>query len=638
MLCFLILMGWTILNPPNRSEEVSTTGMASDVVKQAAAPAPVAVADPLISEGTERTLELEFGIPGRPGSYLAIFTNRGGRLSSLRLGDAYVQVGLEREEEADPAYWVELLSPVTVSGGQLASFGLAAEASAKDIFPESLDDALWKMEELTDDYGDTIGVRFSYGSAAGVVLTKEIKPRAGERVIDFRLGLENVSCERASGARQFTLTPAVGVVSEGQSRFYWDPQVISAWEDEGGELRVEAEEWDAKPDRDELAGSFPATGRLSFVGVHNKFFACLLQATPDSQSTLTGGVGWRRLPATQGEVTEAEFKENPYPYLVADMNIALYLGDVGDRRTWDYTVYAGPKARDDLKAASADYEAVNLEDIGWFTGIGKVILGILGFYQNLVGSWGMAIIFMTLTVRLILFPINRRSQTAMARFQTKTKRIQPKIDALKEKHANNPQKLREEQARLMQEEGAFPPLGGCLPMFLQFPVFIGLFGVLKVEYYLRQESFLWIRDLSLPDQLMRIDLPLPFFGTIEWLNVLPFVMVLMMVLQQSAMPTPTDPQQARMQKMMRWFLVIMGIMLYSYPAGLALYMITSSSLGLFEIKVIKKFWPIDDTEQETKKGWMMRMAEKQAEQQESMRRMQQQQQMSRQKARKKRKR
>jgi hypothetical protein len=81
----------------------------------------------------------------------------------------------------------------------------------------------------------------------------------------------------------------------------------------------------------------------------------------------------------------------------------------------------------------------------------------------------------------------------------------------------------------------------------------------------------------------------------------------------------------------------MGVVLYNYPAGLALYMITSSSLGLFEIKVIKKLWPIDDAEGPTKKGWMMRMAEKQAEQQESMRRLQQQQQMSKQKAQKNRK-
>ena len=241
----------------------------------------------------------------------------------------------------------------------------------------------------------------------------------------------------------------------------------------------------------------------------------------------------------------------------------------------------------------------------------------------------------------MLFPINRRSQTAMARYQKKMKRVQPKLDELKTKYANNTQKQREEQARIMQEEGAFPPLGGCLPMFLQIPVFIGLFQSLRVEYHLRQEPFLlWVRDLSLPDQLLRLDLNthLPFIGTIEYLNVLPLLMVFLWVWQQRSMPTPTDAQQAKMQRMMMWMPILFGFMLYSYPSGLSLYMITSSAVGIFEIKVIKKFWPIDDTELAPKKGWMMRLAEKQAEQQAAMQKMQQQQQQTKQKARKKRKR
>jgi YidC/Oxa1 family membrane protein insertase len=636
MLCVLILMVWTITHPP-KEKTTTTTDITEVIDAVVSSKESVESAAPLVSEDKERILELEFGTPGRRGSYMATFTNRGGRLLSLRLGDAYDREGLTVEEQADPTHWVELLSPVAVSSGELASFSVTAGPPARDVFPEPLDQALWKMDELKDEFGETVGVRFSYGSSRGVVFTKELRPRRGERIFDLRLGLENVSATVGSGARQFSLTPAVGVKRGGPSRFYSEPKVLGAWVDEDGELRVESEEWVAKVSPDDLAGSFNSTGQLSFAGAHNKFFACLMQATPDAQSTLVGGVGWRRAQMVEGAVTAEERSEDPYPFLVADVDVALYLGEVGEQRSWDYVIYAGPKAREDLLAASPDYEALTLEDIGWFTGVGKIILAILGFYQGLVGSWGLAIILMTLTVRLMLFPINRRSQTAMARFQTKMKRVQPKVDALKEKYANNPQKQREEQGKLMQEEGAFPPLGGCLPMFLQFPVFIGLFGVLKVEYHLRQEPFLWIRDLSLPDHLMRIDLSLPIIGTIEWLNILPFVMVAMMVLQQSAMPTPTDPQQARMQKMMRWFLVIMGVMLYSYPAGLALYMITSSSLGLFEIMVIKKLWPIDDTEQPTKKGWMMRMAEKQAEQQESMRRLQQQQRMSKQKAQKNRK-
>jgi len=646
ILCCLILMGWTMMFPPPKSVESESERavlLKSEVVEQEASKSDRApTAQPLVSEETERTLEVEFGTPGTPGSYFATFTNRGGRLLSLRLGDAYDQEGLGPAEQAETTHWVELLRPVLKSdGGMVASFGLAAAHSAKRLFPETLDEALWKMEELTDEFGEKLGVRFTYGSAQGAVLTKELRPRAGTRIIDLTLGLENVSAKEPPGARQFTLTPAACVAAQGESRFYVEPQAIGAWADEDGEIRVEVEDMVASPKADDLSGAFNSTGTLIFTGAHSKFFACLLQATPDSQSTLVGSVSWRRIP-DYGEATAGGEREpTPYPYVVADVDLALHLGEVGERKTWEYSVYAGPKAREELTRASPDYEALTLEDLGWFVWIAQRILSILGFYHGLVGNWGWAIILMTLTVRLVLFPINRRSQTAMARFATKTKRIQPQIDAIKEKYANNPQKLREEQARIMQEEGAMPPLGGCLPLFLQFPIFIGLFQSLRVEYHLRQEPFmLWISDLSQPDRLIpNIDLNthLPFIGTIEHLNVLPFLMVTFMILQQSAMPTPTDPQQAKMQKMMRWFMVVIGFMLYSYPAGLALYMITSSSLGLFEIKVIKKFWPIDDTEQPAKKGWMMRMAEKQAEQQTALKKMQQQQHMSRQKAQKARK-
>ena len=207
----------------------------------------------------------------------------------------------------------------------------------------------------------------------------------------------------------------------------------------------------------------------------------------------------------------------------------------------------------------------------------------------------------------------------MARYQKKMKRVQPRLDELKEKYASNPQKQRQEQAKIMQEEGAFPPLGGCLPMFLQIPVFIGLFAALRTTSSLRQEPFmLWIQDLSMPDRLLHlgIDKTLPMVGSIEYLNVLPPAMVVLWVLQQRSMPTPTDEQQARMQKMMMWMPVLFGVMLYNYAAGLSLYMITTSSLGIFEQRVIKKYWPVDDTEQVKKKksGFMARLAEAQKQQ------------------------
>jgi YidC/Oxa1 family membrane protein insertase len=207
----------------------------------------------------------------------------------------------------------------------------------------------------------------------------------------------------------------------------------------------------------------------------------------------------------------------------------------------------------------------------------------------------------------------------MMRYQSKMKRIQPKIDEIKKRYEKDPSKLRQEQALIMQKEGAFPPLGGCLPPLLQIPVFIGLFRAIGVSFDLRQASFLGlVRDLSLPDQLIPLHMTLPLLGEIHAINVLPPVMVILWVWQQRSMPAPTDPQAASMHKMMMWMPVLMGVFLYNYAAGLSLYMITSSALAIFETKVIKKFWPIDDRELPQKPGLMAKMA-KLAEQSQKMR-------------------
>jgi len=180
----------------------------------------------------------------------------------------------------------------------------------------------------------------------------------------------------------------------------------------------------------------------------------------------------------------------------------------------------------------------------------------------------------------------------------------------------DPTAQRQEQAKLMQEEGAFPPLGGCLPMFLQIPVFIGLFAALRTSFDLRQANFgFWIHDLAVPDRLLRIGLSLPVVGSIEYLNVLPILMVVLWIWQQKGMPMPADEQAARMQKMMMWMPVLMGFFLYNYAAGLSLYMITQSGLGIIEQKVIKKVWPLDDAERPRKKsGFMTRLMELQQQQ------------------------
>ena len=405
------------------------------------------------------------------------------------------------------------------------------------------------------------------------------------------------------GYRGFVLTPAAGVPNDSGDSFYLEPQVVVA---SRAKSETEAEPLVQMPDPSgaNRGGPLSATPPIVYAGVYNKYFAVLLHAADaESQPTLSGA-SWRavqdeawlaRHPGKDGEAWRS---------LLLDLDLQLSLPPAGTSRTFRYAAYAGPKERDALVASLPDHRSLLEHDLGFVSGIARVLLWIMGAFHSLTQSWGFAIVLLTVLVRLILFPINRRSQTAMARYQAKMKRLQPRIEELKKKYANDSGKLRNEQTKLMQEEGAFPPLGGCLPMFLQIPVFIGLFAALRASFDLRQAPFyFWIQDLSLPDRLLPLGITVPFVGwSIPYLNVLPPLMVVLWVWQQKGMPTPADEQAARMQKMMLWMPVMMGFFLYNYAAGLSLYMITQSGLGIIEQKVIKKLWPLDETEQPRKKS------------------------------------
>ena len=228
--------------------------------------------------------------------------------------------------------------------------------------------------------------------------------------------------------------------------------------------------------------------------------------------------------------------------------------------------------------------------------IAPLILGILKTFQALVSNWGVAIILMTLLVRAVLFPINRTSQVKMAEYQAKVAKIKPKLDEINQKFKDDPQRKQQETLKLYQEHKIRPPLGGCLPILLQFPIFIGLFAALRCSILLRQQPFiLWVEDLARPDALVDFGGPIasiwPLSG-VTTLNILPVIMVVLWVWHQRSMPRPTDPQQAQVQKMMTFMPILFGVMLYNYAAGLSLYMITSSAVGIFETKVIKKRWPV----------------------------------------------
>lgn len=585
--------------------------------------APEQIGTRLAAEELAQSGPLVFGRRGEPGYIQVQFSNKGGRLTNLRFGDYFDKVGLSDEDRALPEHWLQLLHPVDEGERESGSMLLRTSTSSKNLALAPLDEELWRMQVLRDSYDKPLGVEFELAPGTGVRFVKRIKPIPGTWRLAVELELHNEAAGPA-GRREFVFVPAGCVPPELDDSFYREPKAVAAGPI-GSEIEVSSEE-KSESGRD-LIGALDVRGPLAFAGVHNKYFAVLMHEPLEQQPATMLGANYRRVYDAVFALQNPGEADESMRFINAEVQLSLQLPAEGQQNNYRYEIYAGPKEHDAFLGDDPAHELVTEEDLNWFASISKLLLWILGKYAGLVGNWGVAIILLTLTVRGVLFPMTRRSQTAMARYQSKMKRVQPKLNEIKEKYKDDSQKLRQEQGKIMQEEGAFPPLGGCLPMFLQMPVFFGLFSALRTSFDLRQEGFAgWISDLSRPDRLIHLDFDLNLLITtlhIEYLNILPLLMVVLWILQQRSMPAPADEQAAKMQKMMMWMPVMMGVFLYNYAAGLSLYMITQSGLGIFEQKFIKKHWPIDDVELERKpkksgcgpfSGMMENMAEKHKEQ------------------------
>jgi YidC/Oxa1 family membrane protein insertase len=566
---------------------------------------------------------LELGRPGERGHYFALFDSAGASLLELRSGEFWVRRGLTAEERGELRNRTPILVPVrslepdrTVR--TRGSLTLVPGHSARGLAPNDLDRVHWHHEVLPD------GVRFKYPTPGGLTFVKEIRAEPSKHHLRVRLGIENrAATEPAGRSVRFILNAAEAVPPETDDKYYVEPKGVAGHLEKGTEevARVYSGRKVAKNLYD---ASRPGdVGDIAFLGGHNKYFAALLRPADLAAGRTIFEASVR--PVFDGDWAAAHPAQRAegYRYVAADAVVELTVPQVGGTAEWDYVLYAGPKSSDHFALGDEAFEQILDDDLGFFDGVAGLILRLLRFLHGIFGNWGVAIIALTILVRTALFPLNRRMQTSMARHGTKMKRIQPKIDAVKEKYKDDPKRLREEQAKIIQQEGAIPPLGGCLPLFIQIPIFFGLFSALRVAFDLRQQPFFgWINDLAQPDRLAPLGLDL-WIIDLSYLNILPILMVVLWIGQQKVMPKPTDPQALQMHKMMMWMPIIFGLFLYDYAAGLSLYMITSSLFGIAEFTVIRKIWPLDDKEQPKKQGGFLA---KLAQLQEQAQKVQQQKQ------------
>ncbi|KKL59372.1 hypothetical protein LCGC14_2215990, partial [marine sediment metagenome] len=207
--------------------------------------------------------------------------------------------------------------------------------------------------------------------------------------------------------------------------------------------------------------------------------------------------------------------------------------------------------------------------------ISLLLLKLFKWFYRIIPNYGVAIILITLLTKVILLPFTQKSFTHMRAMQA----IQPKINALREKHKDNPQELNKHMMRLYREHKV-NPLGGCFPMLLQMPIFFALFGLLYTSIDLRGAGFIWwIKDLSLPDTVGYVAGKYP-------INILPILMGITTVIQQKM--TTVDPKQAKMMMLMP---VFMTFIFYNFPSGLVLYWSVTNVLTIGQQYIIAKRMP-----------------------------------------------
>lgn len=228
----------------------------------------------------------------------------------------------------------------------------------------------------------------------------------------------------------------------------------------------------------------------------------------------------------------------------------------GNQTTVGAKLYSGPESTEQLKAVAPHLDLTIDYGILWF--ISTALFWLMKKIYDVVGNWGLSIILVTVLIKLAFYHLSAKSYRSMAAMRT----LQPKLQALKERYGDDRQKLTQATMELYKAEKV-NPLGGCLPVIVQIPVFIALYWVLLESVELRQASFLWIHDLGQHD---------PYY-------ILPIIMGVTMYIQQKLNPPPPDPMQA---KMMQFLPVFFTFLFLNFPAGLVLYWVVNNALSILQ--------------------------------------------------------
>jgi len=561
VLSMAVLFAWQYFFVPSKPPEVAKPGAEQQQKAEPGPPQPQApsetpagTAPQADSQGAVLTREqalaqsprIEIDTPSLKGS-IAL---KGGRIDDLTLKDY--------RETVDPnSPLVVLLSPAGTPHAYYAEQGFVAAAGADLALPGA--DTLWSAE-TQGPLTPNSPVKLVYDNGKGLKFTRTIS-------VDDKYMFTIVDTVENSGGEAVTLYPYALVsrheMPQVQGFFILHEGLIGVMDGSLEEITYK----DALENPD--AANFKS--KQGWLGITDKYWATVVipdQATPFEAKFR----GW-----------QADGRDRfQTDYLLAPLTVPA-----GGSAETQGRVFAGAKEVHVVNGYVETYGIPKFDlliDWGWFYFLTKPLFFALDYFYKLVGNFGIAILIVTVIIKLILFPLANKSYVAMSRM----KKLAPEMERIKQRFADD--RMRQQQALMdLYKKEKVNPASGCLPILVQIPIFFALYKVLFVTIEMRHAPFFgWIKDLSAPDPTSLFNL----FGLIPWdpphflmIGIWPIIMGITMWVQMKLNPPPPDPVQA---KIFGWMPVFFTFLLASFPAGLVIYWAWNNFLSILQQATIMK--------------------------------------------------
>ncbi|GAB2185877.1 membrane protein insertase YidC [Roseibium sp. LAB1] len=567
VLSLIVLLGWQyfVAAPQLERQQAELQAQQDAAQKVATGTANPDAPQPTASQGTDTTAPVAGQQPAFANREAAIAASqrvtidtpslegsvnlKGGRLDDIRLKDYH-----ETVDKSSPT--IVLFSPSGSPKPYYADYGWVGDPGADLALPGP--DTVWSIDgEAT--LTPSTPLTLSWDNGAGLVFKRTFS------VDENYMFTVNQSVEN-TGSDAVTLYPYGLIARKGM------PETKGIYILHEGLLGVFGEEGLKEVDYDDLVEESsirPAKVDQGWLGITDKYWAATLIPTPGQEFQ----PGFSHSATT--DVFQADYLGN---------GVTIAGGATGETSSY---LFAGAK---ETKLLDGYEEALGIErfelliDWGWFYFLTKPMFFAIDWFFHLFGNFGVAILVVTVIVKLIFFPLANKSYVSMS----KMKLVQPQMTEIREKYSDDRQKQQQALMELYKKE-KINPLAGCLPIVVQIPVFFSLYKVLYVTIEMRHAPFFgWIQDLSAPDPTTLFNL----FGLIPWdppqmlmLGVWPLIMGITMFVQMKMNPAPPDPTQ---QMIFTWMPVIFTFMLASFPAGLVIYWAWNNTLSVTQQYVIMR--------------------------------------------------